>query len=96
MAARSNLVRDCHIILSLSPGLSSLCRGPTQRNGADYAVYVSTATEFDGCDSGACPDEAISWGKIRSSADPVKVSFALVHHYGVAMLACLSDLSVWL
>ncbi|MED6236521.1 hypothetical protein ATANTOWER_010523 [Ataeniobius toweri] len=43
------------------------------RNGADYAVYVNTGQEFDGSDSGARPDEAISWGKIRTDAKPVKV-----------------------
>ena len=43
------------------------------RNGADYAVVVSTAQEFDGSDSGARPDEAVSWGKIRTDATPVKV-----------------------
>jgi deoxyhypusine synthase len=43
------------------------------RNGADYAVVVSTAQEFDGSDSGARPDEAVSWGKIRADAAPVKV-----------------------
>lgn len=43
------------------------------RNGADFAVYVSTAQEFDGSDSGARPDEAVSWGKIRVDAQPVKV-----------------------
>lgn len=44
-----------------------------QRNGADYAVYVNTGQEFDGSDSGARPDEAVSWGKIRTDAKPVKV-----------------------
>lgn len=43
------------------------------RNGADYSVYVNTAQEFDGSDSGARPDEAVSWGKIRVDARPVKV-----------------------
>lgn len=43
------------------------------RNGADFAVYVNTAAEFDGSDSGARPDEAVSWGKIRADAKPVKV-----------------------
>ena len=43
------------------------------RNGADFAVYLNTAQEFDGSDSGARPDEAISWGKIRVGAQPVKV-----------------------
>lgn len=43
------------------------------RNGADFSVYVNTAAEFDGSDSGARPDEAISWGKIALHATPVKV-----------------------
>ncbi|KAF7658633.1 hypothetical protein LDENG_00010310 [Lucifuga dentata] len=43
------------------------------RNGADYSVYVNTGQEFDGSDSGARPDEAVSWGKIRTDAKPVKV-----------------------
>jgi deoxyhypusine synthase len=42
------------------------------RNGADFAVYMSTATEHDGSDSGARPDEAVSWGKITLDARPVK------------------------
>lgn len=37
------------------------------RNGADYAVYINTGQEFDGSDSGARPDEAVSWGKIKSA-----------------------------
>ncbi|KAG8990682.1 Deoxyhypusine synthase [Tulasnella sp. JGI-2019a] len=43
------------------------------RNGADYSVYINTGQEFDGSDSGARPDEAISWGKIRAGAESVKV-----------------------
>ncbi|KAM4597917.1 deoxyhypusine synthase [Polymixia lowei] len=43
------------------------------RNGADYSVFVNTGQEFDGSDSGARPDEAVSWGKIRMDARPVKV-----------------------
>lgn len=43
------------------------------RNGADYAVYINTAQEFDGSDSGALPDEAVSWGKILPNAESVKV-----------------------
>jgi deoxyhypusine synthase len=43
------------------------------RRGCDYAVYINNAQEFDGSDSGARPDEAVSWGKIMSDADSVKV-----------------------
>ena len=43
------------------------------RNGADFSVFLNTAQEFDGSDSGARPDEAVSWGKIKPTATPVKV-----------------------
>jgi deoxyhypusine synthase len=43
------------------------------RNGAESAVYINTAQEFDGSDAGARPDEAVSWGKIKTDADSVKV-----------------------
>ncbi|MEK6825477.1 MAG: deoxyhypusine synthase [Nanoarchaeota archaeon] len=43
------------------------------RNGADYAVYINTAQEFDGSDAGALPEEAVSWGKILPNAQSVKV-----------------------
>ncbi|OBZ77081.1 putative deoxyhypusine synthase [Grifola frondosa] len=43
------------------------------RNGADYSVYINTGQEFDGSDSGARPDEAVSWGKIRAGSESIKV-----------------------
>ncbi|KAH9483054.1 putative deoxyhypusine synthase [Psilocybe cubensis] len=43
------------------------------RNGADYSVFINTGQEFDGSDSGARPDEAVSWGKIRAGAQAVKI-----------------------
>ncbi|MEM4326969.1 MAG: deoxyhypusine synthase family protein, partial [Candidatus Diapherotrites archaeon] len=43
------------------------------RNGADYAVYINNAQEFDGSDAGATPDEAVSWGKILPEANSIKV-----------------------
>ncbi|KAJ8545681.1 hypothetical protein K7X08_018264 [Anisodus acutangulus] len=45
-----------------------VCNANMMRNGADYAVYINTAQEFDGSDSGAYPDEAVSWGKIHGGA----------------------------
>lgn len=50
-----------------------ICNANLMRNGADFAVYINTGAEFDGSDAGARPDEAISWGKIRMDARPVKV-----------------------
>ena len=49
------------------------CNANLMRNGADFSVYINTGQEFDGSDSGASPEEAISWGKIRIDAKPVKV-----------------------
>ncbi|KAL3870817.1 hypothetical protein ACJMK2_038857 [Sinanodonta woodiana] len=49
------------------------CNANLMRNGADYSVYINTASEFDGSDSGASPDEAVSWGKIKKTATPVKL-----------------------
>jgi deoxyhypusine synthase len=42
-----------------------ICNANLMRNGSDFAVYINTAQEFDGSDSGARPDEAVSWGKIK-------------------------------
>lgn len=50
-----------------------ICNANLMRNGADYSVFINTASEFDGSDSGARPDEAVSWGKIKKDATPVKV-----------------------
>ncbi len=43
------------------------------RDGLDYAVYVSTGTEYDGSLSGARVREGISWGKIKENANHVFV-----------------------
>lgn len=61
------------IILGGGVAKHHICNANLMRNGADFAVYVNTAQEFDGSDSGARPDEAVSWGKIRMDARPVKV-----------------------
>lgn len=41
--------------------------------GLDRAVYVTTASEWDGSLSGARPEEAISWGKLKEQAKYVEV-----------------------
>lgn len=50
----------------------SICNANLYRNGADFAVYINSNPEFDGSDSGASPEEAKSWGKIKGSEN-VKV-----------------------
>ena len=42
--------------------------------GLDYAVYITTANEFDGSLSGARTKEAISWGKISDLAQHVTIN----------------------
>ena len=43
------------------------------KGGLDYAVYITTAVEYDGSLSGAQTREAISWGKIKEKADYVTI-----------------------
>lgn len=50
-----------------------ICNANLMRNGADFSVFINAASEYDGSDSGARPDEAVSWGKIKKDATPVKV-----------------------
>ena len=61
-------VRKCSTLDLASPTTSAL-----PRLGANYAVFVNTGAAFDGSDSGATPDEAVSWGKVRADARPIKV-----------------------
>ncbi|CAL8306131.1 unnamed protein product [Merluccius merluccius] len=62
-------------IIILGGGLVKhhIANANAMRAGAAYSVYVNTGQEFDGSDSGARPDEAVSWGKIKVDAKPVKV-----------------------
>ena len=56
---------------------SRLCSVHQHRSGGelDESVRVlADPPQYDGSDSGARPDEAISWGKIRAGAESVKVS----------------------
>jgi len=43
------------------------------RDGLDFAVYITTAVEWDGSLSGARMREAISWGKLKESAPHLTV-----------------------
>lgn len=56
------------------------------RNGANYAVFINTAQEFDASDTGAKPTEALSWGKLALDSKRVKVysEFSLVFPLVVA------------
>src|SRR6266704_2146595 len=43
------------------------------RGGLDYAVYITTAPEWDGSLSGARLREGISWGKVKETAKQVTI-----------------------
>ncbi len=43
------------------------------RDGLDYAVYVSTGTQYDGSLSGAQPKEAVSWNKLKELRNSVAI-----------------------
>ncbi len=43
------------------------------KGGLDYAVYITTATQYDGSLSGARLEEAVSWGKIKEKGKHVTI-----------------------
>jgi len=43
------------------------------KGGLDYAIYITTAVEWDGSLSGAKTREAISWGKLKPEAEHVNL-----------------------
>ncbi|MBW2972454.1 deoxyhypusine synthase [Candidatus Woesearchaeota archaeon] len=43
------------------------------KDGLNYAVYVTTAQEFDASDSGGNQQEAMTWAKLRTDAPNVKI-----------------------
>ena len=43
------------------------------REGFEHSIYITTANEFDGSDSGGNQEEAISWAKIKPNASRVKI-----------------------
>ncbi len=61
------------IILGTGVVKHSILNANMLRNGCDYSVYINTEQEYDGSDSGALPEEAVSWGKIKPFSESVKV-----------------------
>jgi deoxyhypusine synthase len=61
------------------------------RNGVDYAVYINTGQSFDASDSGATPDEAVSWGKIKYGARPVKVNTEATLVFPLIVARCFAS-----
>ncbi|KAF0992475.1 hypothetical protein HZS_1824 [Henneguya salminicola] len=73
----NNLAKFSHhtgmIILGAGLIKHHICNANLMRNGADFSVFINTSMEYDGSDSGAEPTEAVSWGKIKSTARAVKI-----------------------
>lgn len=65
--------KSCQIIVGGGVIKHHVNNANLMRNGADFSVFINTGQEFDGSDSGAKPDEAISWGKIAIGAMSTKV-----------------------
>lgn len=65
------------------------------KDGLDYAVYITTAVEYDGSLSGAHPREAISWSKIKPGAKHVVVygDATIVLPLVVAGAKCMSRMA---
>ncbi len=61
------------IILGGSLPKHHIMNANMMREGTKYAIYINTAMEGDGSDSGALPEEAKSWGKAQARADAVKI-----------------------
>ena len=43
------------------------------KDGLDYAIYITTAQEYDASDSGGNQQEAMSWAKLKLDAPNVKI-----------------------
>ena len=62
------------------------------RSGLDFAVYITTAQEFDGSLSGALVREAISWGKVTQNAKQTTIHAELTTILPFLYLALLTVL----
>jgi deoxyhypusine synthase len=79
------------IVLGTGPIKHHICNSNMFRDGADYSVYINNAQEFDGSDSGAKPEEAVSWGKILPDAEYVKVHGDATLLFPLIVAKCFID-----
>src|SRR3989338_807962 len=61
------------IILGGSLPKHHIMNANMMREGTKYTIYINTAMEGDGSDSGALPEEAKSWGKAMKKAESIKI-----------------------
>jgi deoxyhypusine synthase len=60
--------------------------------GAEYAVYITTASQASGSMSGATTREAKSWGKIKDDADAATVIGDVTIMFPLVMIKALEEL----
>ena len=58
------------------------------REGFDYAIYLTTASEFDGSDSGGNQEEAKTWAKIKLNAPSAKVRADFTLTFPLLIASC--------
>ncbi|MBS7624094.1 deoxyhypusine synthase [Candidatus Bathyarchaeota archaeon] len=63
------------------------------KGGLDYAVYITTAVEWDGSLSGARVREAISWGKVKENAKHVTIEGDATVILPLMIAALISEIS---
>lgn len=82
-------------IISLGGGISKhhVILTTLINGGADYALYMTTASPRSGSLSGATTDEAKSWGKIKDEADAVTVIGDVTINFPLAMISAMEKLS---
>lgn len=61
--------------------------------GLDYAVYMTTSTEYSGSMSGATTSEAKSWGKVKDDSDIATVIGDVSITFPLVMVKVLEELS---
>jgi deoxyhypusine synthase len=81
-------------IVSLGGGVSKhhIILTTLINGGADYALYMTTASPRSGSLSGATTDEAKSWGKIKDNSDAVTVIGDVTITFPLAMVSALDCL----
>jgi len=82
-------------IISLGGGISKhhVILTTLINGGADYALYMTTASPRSGSLSGATTDEAKSWGKIKDEADAVTVVGDVSITFPLAMISAMEELA---
>ncbi len=79
------------IILGGSLPKHHIMNANMMREGTKYAIYINTAIEGDGSDSGALPEEAKSWGKASADADSIKIQADATIVFPLLVAGAFSD-----